>query len=145
MESRDLSWGGIIARLVAALVLVYATFNPSGHSWYHWALEPLFATPSAALATITPLKALAGIALLACWWFFLHASQRSLGVAGAGFIFLFLAALFWGLSRWHIFTPSSAGAVAHLVLITVAIVLGVGLSWSSIKRRVTGQQDTDEI
>jgi hypothetical protein len=29
---------GFVVRLVVALILVFGTFNPSGYSFYHWAL-----------------------------------------------------------------------------------------------------------
>jgi len=143
--AKDLSWGGIAVRFLAALLLVYLTFNPTGFSWFHWTIKPMIDMPTAALGTLNPLKVLAGIALAACWWFFLQASQRSLGVVGAFFILALVATFFWALSYWHIFTPGSSTAIAHLTLITVALILGLGLSWSSVKRRITGQQDTDVV
>ena len=54
-----ISWGGVLLRMLGAIALVLLTFNPTGHSFYHW----LSAPP----AGITPLKALAGIALLIGW------------------------------------------------------------------------------
>jgi len=103
--AKDLSWGGIAVRFLAALLLVYLTFNPTGFSWFHWTIKPMIDMPTAALGTLNPLKVLAGIALAACWWFFLQASQRSLGVVGAFFILALVATFFWALSYWHIFTP----------------------------------------
>ena len=143
--TKDLTWGGIAVRFIAALLLVYLTFNPTGVSWFHWTIKPMLDTATAALGTLNPLNVLAGIALAACWWFFLQASQRSLGVVGAFFILALVATFFWALSYWHIFTPGSSNAIAHLTLVTVALILGLGLSWSSVKRRITGQQDTDIV
>ena len=145
MAARDLDWGGIALRIAAALVLVYLTFNPTGFSWFHWTIKPMLDAPTAALSTLNPLKVLAGIVLAAAWWFFLQASQRSLGVVGAFFILAGFATFFWLLSWARIFTPGSSAAVAHLTLIVVALILGVGLSWSRVKRRVTGQVDTDQV
>ena len=138
MATRDstLTWGGIALRIAAALVLVYLTFNPTGFSWFHWTIKPMIDAPTSALSTLNPIKVLAGIVLAAAWWFFLQASQRSLGVVGA---------FFWLLSWAKIFTPGSSAAVAHLTLIVVALILGIGLSWSRVKRRVTGQVDTDQV
>ncbi len=34
------SVGGIAGRVLAALVLVFATYNPEGRSFYHWTLAP---------------------------------------------------------------------------------------------------------
>ena len=42
MTAREqLTAPGALLRFAAALVLVYATFNPEGVSYYHWALQPL--------------------------------------------------------------------------------------------------------
>ncbi len=147
MATRDstLTWGGIALRIAAALVLVYLTFNPTGFSWFHWTIKPMIDAPTSALSTLNPIKVLAGIVLAAAWWFFLQASQRSLGVVGAFFILAGFATFFWLLSWAKIFTPGSSAAVAHLTLIVVALILGIGLSWSRVKRRVTGQVDTDQV
>src|SRR6185503_11156030 len=32
---------GLLLRVLGAVLLVYATFNPMGHSFFHWALAPL--------------------------------------------------------------------------------------------------------
>ena len=100
---------------------------------------------SFALEAAAAAASLAGIVLAAAWWFFLQASQRSLGVVGAFFILAGFATFFWLLSWAKIFTPGSSAAVAHLTLIVVALILGIGLSWSRVKRRVTGQVDTDQV
>ena len=34
-----ISWDGIAARLLFSLFIVYATYNPSGRSYWHWAWE----------------------------------------------------------------------------------------------------------
>ena len=36
----QLSAPGALLRFAAALILVYATFNPEGVSYYHWAIQP---------------------------------------------------------------------------------------------------------
>jgi hypothetical protein len=35
------SIGGIAGRAIAALVLVFATYNPERLSYFHWAVAPL--------------------------------------------------------------------------------------------------------
>ena len=35
------NFGGIALRALAALALVFATYNPEGKSFYHWAVSPL--------------------------------------------------------------------------------------------------------
>ena len=41
MVVNTLSWSGVLIRLVAALVLVFGTWNPNGWSYYQWAILPV--------------------------------------------------------------------------------------------------------
>ena len=56
------SIGGIALRALSALILVFATYNPEGKSFYHWAIAPLLGgAPGTGPASV---KFLAGIALV---------------------------------------------------------------------------------
>ena len=35
-QQTDFSWSGIFIRLFFALLLVFASYNPEGYSFYHW-------------------------------------------------------------------------------------------------------------
>lgn len=141
MERERLSGKGVLGRLVAALVLVYATFNPEGVSYYHWALQPVIQGTMA----VTALKAVAGLLLLIAWIVFLQATRRSLGLKGSLLALALLAALVWLLSEWRILPLGTARAVGHVALVVTALVLAVGMSWSHVTRRLSGQVDTDEV
>ena len=67
MASNGFSLSSYLARLVAALVLVFATYNPSGYSYYHWFEH--------SLSDFNPLVALAGVVLLIGWVMFIRATQ----------------------------------------------------------------------
>ncbi len=43
--------------------------------------------------------------------------------------------------HWNVFTPRGTRAISHLIL----IMLAVGMSWSHLTRRLSGQIDTDQI
>ena len=68
------SWSGVMGRMLFAIALVLLTFNPTGHSFYHWLTAP----PTG----ITALKAVAGIALLIGWIACLRTAFVSLGLIG---------------------------------------------------------------
>lgn len=147
MASRDISWAGIGVRLLGALLLVYATYNPEGASFYHWLVQP---KPGEAGATgllhgFTPLKAFAGLALVAAWVVFLQATRRSLGTGGALLVVALFGCTIWALIYYGAISPTSSRAIAHIVLIAVSLVLAIGMSWSLISRRMTGQVDTDTV
>ncbi len=147
MASRDISWSGILLRLVGALVLVYATYNPERVSFYHWLVQPRPGETGATglLHGFTPLKAFAGLALLAAWVVFLQATRRSLGTGGALLVVALFGCTIWALIYYGAISPTSSRAIAHLVLIAVSLVLAIGMSWSLISRRLTGQVDTDTV
>lgn len=136
MAGLGISVPGFLLRLVAAALLVFATYNPSGWSFLHWVRHggngPL------------PLKILAGIALAAGWVFCVRATLRSLGHVGTA-----LAAAFFGVLIWLFVdlrgTDVAGSTLAWIVLSCLAATLAVGLSFSLVRRRVTGQiDDTDE-
>jgi hypothetical protein len=136
-------WGGLPVRILAALVLVHATYNPEGFSFYHWAIEPLVSgTRTAGPAAI---KFLVGVVLLAGWVVFLQATRRSIGIAGSALVIALAAGVIWLLLTWNVFTARSARSVQHIVLVILSLVLAVGMSWSHINRRMSGQLDTDEV
>ena len=135
---------GLLLRVIGALVLVYATFNPSGRSYFHWALGPLIGigTPSGGS---TALKFLVGIVLLIGWVVVLQATRRSIGIAGALLALALCGGLIWLLVEQHVVSPTGSSAIAHIALIAISLVLGVGMSWSLVSRRLTGQVDTDRV
>jgi len=128
---------GFVLRLAAATLLVGLTYNPSGHSYVHWL--------ATAPRSFGPLQALAGLVLLGGWGFFLHATWRSLGTLGIVFGALLAAALIWLLTSWGWFSLKDTGIVSWLALACLSVLLAVGLCWSHIRRRVTGQTDVDEV
>lgn len=147
MASSEFSWGGIVGRLVAAIALVYLTYNPEGFSFFHWALQhkPGETGIAAVLHNFTPLKGFAAVALVAAWVVFLQATKRSLGVGGAVLVILLFACTIWAMIYYGAISPTSSRAIIHLVLLAVSLVLAIGLSWSIISRKLTGQQDTDTV
>jgi hypothetical protein len=147
MASDQFSWGGLLGRVAAALALVYVTYNPEGWSFFHWVLQPKAGETGigAYLHSFTPLKALAGIALIAGWVVVLQATRRSLGAGGALLVMALFACTVWAMIYYGVIAPTGSRAIAHLVLLALGLVLAIGLSWSHITRRLTGQQDTDRV
>lgn len=123
---------GFLLKLIGSVVLVFATYNPSGPSYYHWVRSsgggPL------------PLKVLAGIVLAAGWLFCIRATLKSLGHVGTVLAGAFFGVLLWLFVDWR-GTEVKASAITWFVLACVAATLAVGLSFSIVKRRVTGQID----
>lgn len=135
------SLGGIAGRAIAALILVFATYNPEGRSYYHWAVAPLIDGRTS--AGPMSVKFLAGLALAAAWVVFLTATRRSLGIAGALLVLAIAGGLVWMLMDFGIVSANSARGITYVVEVCTALMLAVGMSWSLMSRQITGQVDVD--
>ena len=134
---KGLTWLGFFLRLLAAVVLVFSTYNPTEWSYFHWVTK----NPT----DFNPLMALAGIVLIIGWTIFLRATGRSLGAFGLILAAAFLGTLLWMLIDWDLVPADSVTAISYIVLAILSGVLAIGISWSHVRRRMTGQVDVDEI
>ncbi|MEM7250801.1 MAG: DUF6524 family protein [Pseudomonadota bacterium] len=147
-------------RFVLALILVAATYNPSGYSFYHWVVEPFVpgqvqtttdaqgetaAQTPAGDRTFGPEKAVVGILLLIGWIIFLRATLRSLGPVGIILALAFLGSLVWLAFANGWLSRDNQTALQYVGILIVAFVLSIGLSWSHVRRRISGQADVDDI
>lgn len=128
---------GVLLRFGLALLLVLVTFNPTGFSYAHWFGKHF--------PHLTPVIVLAGLVLLAGWIVFVRATMRSLGTGGVLLVLLVAGALIWLFVSWGWMSLSSGTAMSWIAIVITAIVLATGMSWSHVRRRMSGQADVDEI
>ena len=88
---------GVLARMAVALGVVLLTYNPTGHSFYHWAIRDF--------SNITAIKAFSGVVLLAGWIICIRAALTSLGSLGLVLSALVLATLVWVLVDYGLLNP----------------------------------------
>jgi hypothetical protein len=141
MQRDNLTFRGLMTRYVVALLLVYGTWNPERYSFYHWAIAPLRDGP--ATAGPPALKFLVGVLLITAWAIFLNATRRSLGLPGALLSAAILGGVVWLLIDLNIVHATSGRGIAHVILLSLSILLCAGMSWSFVSRRLSGQVDTD--
>jgi Family of unknown function (DUF6524) len=134
MDAR-ISWFGVLMRLIAALAVVLLTYNPTGYSFWHWALRDV--------ADVTAGKAFAGALLLVGWVICLRAAFVSLGAIGLVLSALVLGTLVWVLADYGILNPDRPSLLSWISLFVIGIILGIGLCWSLLRARVTGQVEVD--
>jgi hypothetical protein len=138
MIQESIGASGIALRFIAALALVLLTFNPSGWSYVHWAVRSF---PQG----VSPPVVLAGIALLIGWAVFVNATLRSLGAVGVLLFGALFAALAWTAVYYGWLSLDDSGTLTWLALVVVAAILAAGMSWSHLRRRMSGQADVDEV
>ena len=126
-----------LIRWIIAIVLVLATFNPTQYSLVSW----LFSEPYDA---DIPLKAFLFIVLLIAYVIFIRATLRSIGPVGIGLIVVLFGALGWVVVTYGGIEAIDTTIIVWLALLLVATILAIGLSWSHIRRRLTGQYDVDD-
>jgi hypothetical protein len=141
MPNESISLMGVLVRFVAALALVFLTWNAEGWSYYHWTIDPLVR----GAGTFSAIKFLAGTLLVAGWVVFLQATRRSIGLMGAALVAAICGGVIWLLISSGIVTANSGRGLARVVLLGLSLVLAVGISWSHVSKRLTGQADTDVV
>jgi O-antigen ligase len=131
------SYPSIIVRWLTSMFIVFATFNPSGYSYVHWVLRDTDQPWS--------LKILAGILLGSFVATFFLATVRSLGLRGIVAVTGLLVAATRTLIDLGLLRDLSHGAYVTIVLVVIASILALGVSWSNLTLRVTGQVDSNDV
>ena len=124
------SFSGAFVRILLALVLVFTTFNPTGYSLFHWI--------TAAPVAVTPGKVLALIALAIGWLICLRTAFIAMGRLGLSLGVALFGVLVWFLVDHELVSLSGSGIV-WVGLTVVGLLLGLGLSWSLLRAKATGQ------
>ncbi|MDN3651278.1 DUF6524 family protein [Thalassotalea ponticola] len=132
---KEISPQGFSIRFIFALLLVLLTYNPTQYCFIRWVQS----------AGFSPQVLLAGVVLLTGWIIYVNATLRSMGVLGLALASAFFAALVWLLVEWGVLSLEETTGITWIVLVILAAILALGMSWSHIRRRMSGQMDTDEI
>lgn len=135
---QSFDFGSFMLRLVFALLLVFGTWNPSGWSYVEWLIGD-------AGLQLEPMVAIVGLVLLIGWIIYLRATFMSMGWLGVILGAALFAAVIWLFVDMGWLTLDDPGMISWLILLLLSLLLAVGISWSHIRRRLTGQIDVDEI
>jgi hypothetical protein len=133
---RSIGLGGIATRFLFAFALVVLTWNPSPVNFIRWAINQWSNMP--------PVVLFVALALVAGWAFFIHATARSLGTLGVILTIGLAGTVLWMLNRYLVDLTNST-VLAWVLLTLVAAILALGMSWSHLKRRWSGQADVDDV
>ena len=92
-----------------------------------------------------PLAVLMGLLLLVGYIIYLRATLRSIGGFGMLLVIAIVAALWWVLFDYELLALTDTSQWIWLGLMALSLVLGIGLSWSHVRRRLSGQADMDDV
>ncbi len=127
---------GFFLRWLFAFMLLAATFNPTQWNYVRWGMENY--------TSETPLTVFLGVGLFIGYVIYLRATLRSIGGFGMFLVFALVGALVWVLIDWGVLTLDNKDVNVWLGLLSLSIVLGIGLSWSFVRRALSGQFDVDD-
>lgn len=134
---RTITASGLAVRFCVALLLVCLTWNPTRFNYARWAMV--------SWSEMAPVVLFVGLMLLVAFVVFLRATARSLGAVG---IFLALAvagSILWLLFYYELVSVTDGTALSWVVLVLFSGILTVGMSWSHLRRRWSGQADVDDV
>jgi hypothetical protein len=128
---------GFIIRWLCALALLTVTFNPTDYNYITWVRDYEHMNMSVA--------ALLGLILFIGYVIYLRATLRSIGGFGMFLVLAVVGASLWVLFDYGVLSLDNKDFNVWLGLLALSFVLGVGLSWSIVRRAVSGQADMDDV
>ena len=135
----EFDWTGFLLRILASLALVLFTYNPSGTSFAHWVKD------SFSNGGLGAEHFVVGILLVIGWVILINATKQAMGTLGLLLGIALMAGIVWLLIDFGLLSLDSVSAFAWVALIILAVMLGIGMSWAHIWRRMTGQFTADEV
>ncbi|PRX35169.1 hypothetical protein SAMN05216257_102355 [Meinhardsimonia xiamenensis] len=128
---------GFFFRWLFAFVLLAATFNPTDWNYVSWARTNWESDP--------PLTIFTGLLLVVGYIIYLRATLRSIGFVGMMLVLAIVGSALWLAYDRGWLDPTDTTANVWIGIFALSIVLGTGLSWSLIRRRLSGQFDVDDV
>lgn len=128
---------GFILRWVCAFGLLAGTFNPTDYNFLRWVMQS--GEKQWSLIVLT------GLVLLIGYIIYLRATLRSIGAFGMILVLAVFGALIWVAVDLGWLNLANPTANIWIALGAMATVLAVGLSWSHVRRRLSGQADVDDL
>jgi Na+/alanine symporter len=124
-------------RWIFAFVLVAATYNPSQFNYVGWSIRNYQNTLS--------MVVLLGLMLVIAYIIYLRATLRSIGLLGMALVAMMVAAIIWVLEDYALLNLNDPDQTLWIGIFGLSIILGVGMSWSHVRRFISGQSDIDDI
>lgn len=127
----------LLLRWVFAFMLLALTYNPTQWNYVRWTMDNYLEEQ--------PLAVLLGLLLVIWYIIYLRATLRSIGGFGMFLVLAVVAALVWVLYDWGMLNLENPDLNTWIAILALSIVLGIGLSWSIVRRMLSGQVDMDNV
>ncbi len=128
---------GFLLRWICALALLAATFNPTRFNYIAWVRDYGHMNKSLAV--------LLGLLLIIGYVIYLRATLRSIGAFGMLLVLALVGAGLWVLSDLGVLRLDDPSFNVWIGLFALSFVLAIGLSWSIMRRTLSGQADVDDV
>ncbi len=128
---------GFILRWACAFALLALTFNPTEYNYVQWVRS--YGSMNVSIAVLT------GLVLLVGYIIYLRATLRSIGAVGMLLVLALVTAALWVLVDLGVLRLDNPSFNVWLALVALSFVLAIGLSWSIVRRMLSGQADVDDV
>jgi hypothetical protein len=128
---------GILLRWLGAFLLLAATFNPSQWNYVRWV--------QANWADQMPLAIFLGLLLAVGYMVYGVATLRSIGPFGVVLVAAIIGAALWVVIDWGWLSLTNPSLNLWIGIFVLSVILGIGLSWSILRQKLSGQASVDEI
>ena len=128
---------GFLIRWICAFALLALTFNPTEYNYVQWVRS--YGSMNMSIAVLT------GLVLIIGYIIYLRATLRSIGAFGMLLVLALVGAGLWVLYDLGVLRLNDPSFNVWLGLIALSFVLAIGLSWSIVRRALSGQADVDDV
>lgn len=127
---------GFLLRWAFAFILVGLTYNPTDLNFVVWARDAMNGQMS--------YVALASVLLVIGYIIYLRATLRSIGIIGIMLVAALVGTLVWVAYDAGFLTLADRDMRLWLAIAGLSFILGIGMSWSHVRRALSGQADVDD-
>lgn len=128
---------GMLARWLGAFVLLALTYNPTPYNYIRWVND--YGAMNLSIAVLV------GLLLVVGYIIYLRATLRSIGAFGMMLVLALTGAVLWVIYDLGFISLQNPTANTWIALAALSAVLGIGLNWSRVRRRLSGQADIDDV
>ena len=128
---------GFLIRWAFAFLLLAATYNPTQWNFVRWAIGNY--------QNMLSVTVLVGLILAIGYIILLRATLRSIGMFGMLLVLAIAGTLLWVLFDQGFINLTNPTVNTWLGIIMMSLVLAIGLSWSIVRCKISGQADVDDV